>query len=182
MSIITLEIGHGPFRDRNGVTGFERGASGNGTTEYDEVLAQADIVRGDLQRLGHDVRLLDPVETLTVIGQQSWGSDIMVSLHLNAFNRAVQGTETFIHRAGTANDMGLAVCIQREVLRALGFQDRGVKRNGLAVLGSVPPSVGACCLTEPFFIDAVPNAKATRELTVKSAEAIAIGIDRYLRG
>lgn len=182
MSKITLEVGHGPFRDRFGNTGFEKGAQGRGTWEYDEVLHMSQIAGEKLISLGHEVEILDPQESLTRIGQMTWGSDVMVSLHLNAFNKQVQGTETFIHRAGTRSDQALAQMIQDEMVKALGFRDRGVKRMGLAVLGAVPPSVGACCLTESFFIDSLRDATITRELATKAAIAIADGIHAYCGG
>ena len=178
---VTLEVGHGPFRDRNGRKGFEKGAVGPSTTEYDEVLHMAAVAGEALGVLGYEVDILDPQETLTRIGQLSWGSDVMVSLHLNAFNKKVQGTETLVHRAATQSDRILAGEIQNELLNALGLRDRGVKSQGLAVLGSVPPSVGACCLTESFFIDSVPNATIVREWSTRAAEAIARGIHNYAK-
>lgn len=182
MSKVTLEVGHGPYRDRSGRTGFEKGAKGPNTWEYDEVVCMSDVVSRRLIALGHEVEILDPQETLTRIGSMSWGSDVMVSLHLNAFNRRVQGTETLIHRAGTHEDMSLAAAIQSKLVEALHFRDRGVRRQGLAVLGTVPPSVKACCLTESFFIDSMPDAKTTRENAQKAALAIAAGIHAYLSG
>ena len=182
MSKIALEVGHGPYRDRLGNSGFEKGAKGNGTWEYDEVLHMAEVAGAKLISLGHDVEILDPQETLGAIGRQSWGSDVMVSLHLNAFNGRVQGTETLIHRAGTRSDLKLAQTIQHELLKALGLRDRGGRRQGLAVLGTVPPSVKACCLTESFFIDSMPDAATTRDHADKAAIAIAEGIHIYVSG
>lgn len=180
MSKVTLEVGHGPYRDRFGDIGFEKGAQGRGTSEYDEVLHMSKVAGEKLIGLGYEVQILDPQESLTRIGRMSWGSDVMVSLHLNAFNKRVQGTETLIHRAGTRSDQALAQVIQDELVKALGFTDRGVKRMGLALLGAVPPSVKACCLTESFFIDSLENAAITRTYSTKAAIAIAEGIHAYV--
>lgn len=182
MSNIVLEVGHGPYLTNHGEKGFEKGAKGKDTWEYDEVLEMSRVAEAKLVSLGHEVTVMDPQETLTQIGRMSRGCDVMVSLHLNAFNRRVQGTETLIHRAGTRSDLELAQVIQHELLKALGLRDRGVRRMGLAVLGSVPSSVGACCLSESFFIDAMPDAQSTRDLAEKAAIAIADGIHAYCGG
>lgn len=181
MTKITLEIGHGPYKDRWGNPGFEKGAKGPGCWEYDEVLHMGEVAGASLITLGYDVELLNPEETLSAIGRMAWGSDVMVSLHLNAFNRKVQGTETLIHRAGTRSDLALAQVIQNELLDELGLRDRGVRRQGLAVLGTVPPSVTACCLTESFFIDSVPDAETARLWSTRAAGAIARGIHAYAK-
>lgn len=179
MGKIVLEVGHGPYKDRWGNEGFETGAQGRGTNEYAEVCVMAEVAEAALKELGYGVTVLDPAETLTQLGSMSDGADIMVSLHLNAFNGRVQGTETLIHRAGTQSDQRLATLIQRELIHSLGFADRGVRRQGLAVLGTVPPTVKACCLTESFFIDSMPDAQTTRAKAEKAAEAIAAGIHAY---
>ncbi|MBO9999808.1 MAG: N-acetylmuramoyl-L-alanine amidase [Cyanobacteria bacterium SID2] len=174
---VTLEIGHGPYIDRNGFSGFEKGVEGNGTTEYDEVVVMAELIRRNLQNRGHAVEVLDPQETLFNIGQRATG-DVFVSLHLNAFNGSVQGSEVLIHRNGTPEDFNLGTALQRSIVRNLGLNDRGVKRQGLAVLAGVPLTVKAACLTEPFFVDAVNSATA-RRYTEKAANALADGIIDY---
>ena len=181
MATVCLEVGHGPYRDRNGRRGFEKGAVGPGCTEYDEVVAMSYIVEGRLKQKGHEVIVLDPQETLYWIGQSSKGADVMVSLHLNAFNKDVQGTETLIHRAGTREDERLARILQGEIVKALRLRDRGVKRSGLALLGGVPPCVQAACLTESFFIDSCKSAEEVREKSEAAARAIANGILLYCK-
>lgn len=176
---VVLEVGHGPYRDRWGNEGFETGAQGRGTNEYTEVCVMADVAEAELEALGYQVVVLDPAETLGRIGSMAIGADVLVSLHLNAFNGRVQGSECLIHRAGTQDDQRLASLIQRELIHSLGLPDRGVRRQGLAVLGSVPPSVKACCLTESFFIDSMTDAATTRFYAEKAAKAIAQGIDAY---
>ncbi len=176
---VCLERGHGPFKDRFGVQGFERGANGPDTTEYDELVVMSDLCAEVLQAKGYEVTVLDPVETLDQIGRMAANHDVFVSLHLNAFNKQAQGSEVLIHRNGTKEDEDLAKVLVKEIVQELKLPDRGVKRSGLAVLSTVPQSVKAACLTEAFFIDAMPNAAACREFTKKAAKAIAEGIDRY---
>lgn len=175
---VTLEVGHGPYRDRDGSTGFEEGALGRGTTEYKEVTVMANIASRLLRDKGYEVDVLDPMETLEDMGEYARGSDVFVSLHLNAFNGVTQGSEVLIHRNGTAEDEKFAQFIQDDLVSTLRLSDRGVKRQGLAVLFGVPLSVQAACLTESYFVDAVDAATA-RRYTEQAARAIANGIDRY---
>jgi len=179
MTRVMLEVGHGPYRDRTGATGFEEGASGPGTTEYKQVKQMAPIAAAQLRELGYEVEISDPVDTLVAIGQKAAGSDLFVSLHLNAFNRSAQGTEVLVHRNGTQEDVELAQYIQNSLVAALGLANRGVKRQGLAVLSGVPLTVRAACLTESYFIDAVPNAATAERYTELAGRAIAEGIDKY---
>lgn len=178
---ICLERGHGPFKDRFGVQGFERGANGPDTTEYDELVIMSNLCAEVLQAKGYKVTVLDPVETLDQIGRMAVNHDVFVSLHLNAFNKEAQGSEVLIHRNGTKEDEKLAEVLVQEIVQTLKLPNRGVKRSGLAVLSTVPQDVKAACLTEAFFIDAMPSAEACRELTKKAAHAIAEGIDKYCK-
>lgn len=181
MTKVTLEIGHGPYRTRSGKTGFEEGANGPGTTEYKEVTVMAKIAGDLLRQQGYNVTLSDPQDTLLAIGQQAAGSDIFVSLHLNAFNKIAQGTEVLVHRNGTSEDVELANAILTCLVDKLDLPNRRVKRQGLAVLSGVPASVQAACLTEAFFIDSVSDAATVRTMTEKAAKAIAEGIDKYAK-
>ncbi len=58
----------------------------------------------------------------------SWGFDYFVSLHENAFNGAVQGTETFCYSL-EPDDISyqLAVPVQSSLVAGYGYTDRGVK-------------------------------------------------------
>lgn len=181
MTKVTLEVGHGPYRTRSGNTGFEEGANGPGTTEYKELVVMADIAADSLRKQGYDVKVSDPQDTLYAIGRQSAGSDIFVSLHLNAFNKMVQGTEVLVHRNGTNEDVELANAILACLVNTLDLPNRRVKRQGLAVLSGVPASVHAACLTEAFFIDSVSDAATVRTMTEQAAVAIAEGIDQYAK-
>ncbi|MEO1347876.1 MAG: N-acetylmuramoyl-L-alanine amidase [Cyanobacteria bacterium J06635_15] len=181
MTKVTLEVGHGPYRTRNGNTGFEEGANGPGTTEHKEVTVMAKIAADILKQKGYQVKISDPVGTLQKIGQQAAGSDIFVSLHLNAFNKQAQGTEVLVHRNGTSEDVELAKVLLQCLVDALNLNNRGVKRQGLAVLSGVPASVRAACLTEAFFIDSVSDAATVRKMAEKAAKAIANGIDKYAK-
>lgn len=178
---IMIEVGHGPYRVRAGSSevGFEEGANGPGTTEYKENLYRASVIHGLLTRLGHSVKIQDAQASLGELGASGAGHDLFVSLHLNAFNHSAQGCETLIHSNGNSRDLALAQAIQSACVKKLKIHDRGVKRQGLGVLSTVPDSVHACCLSEAFFIDAVKTFAKCREMSHMSAEAIAEGIHSY---
>ena len=58
----------------------------------------------------------------------SWGFDYFISIHENAFNGAVQGTETFCCSLDPEDiSYQLAVPVQNSILDAYGYTDRGVK-------------------------------------------------------
>ncbi|RMG14245.1 MAG: N-acetylmuramoyl-L-alanine amidase [Cyanobacteria bacterium J055] len=138
----------------------------------------ANIASRLLRDKGYEVDVLDPMDTLEAMGEYARGSDVFVSLHLNAFNGVTQGTEVLIHRNGTAEDEKFAQFLLDDLVSTLRLSDRGVKRQGLAVLLGVPLSVRAACLTESYFVDAVDAATA-RRYTEQAARAIVNGIDRY---
>ncbi len=58
----------------------------------------------------------------------SWGFDYFVSLHENAFNGSVQGTETFCYSLNPSDESyQLALPVQSSIVAAYGYTDRGVK-------------------------------------------------------
>ncbi|MCK5131144.1 MAG: N-acetylmuramoyl-L-alanine amidase [Candidatus Sabulitectum sp.] len=58
----------------------------------------------------------------------SWGFDYFISIHENAFNGAVQGTETFCCSLDPEDtSYQLAVPVQNSILDAYDYTDRGVK-------------------------------------------------------
>ncbi len=60
----------------------------------------------------------------------SWGFDYFLSIHENAFNGSVQGTETFCYSLDPADpSYQLALPIQNGILDAYGYTDRGVKEG-----------------------------------------------------
>jgi N-acetylmuramoyl-L-alanine amidase len=169
---IVLDPGHGEDRDQ--------GAINAGRTEAGEALKQARLIQGILQARGAAVALVDNARNLSLeqIGALGAGADCFVAVHLNSFNRSVQGHEVLIDRNGTDVDLKFATVINEELDRVLNIPNRGVKRQGLAVLRAVPLPVPAV-LIESFFLDAAP-ANQVDELIQKTAQAIARGIERFL--
>ncbi len=170
---IVLDPGHGEDRDPGA-------KNAEGRIEAVESLKQARLVQGFLQARGATVTLIDNALNLSLeeIGARGAGADCFVALHLNSFNAAVQGHEVLIDRNGTDIDFRLATIVNEELDRSLNIPNRGVKRQGLAVLRAVPLPVPAI-LTESFFIDASSGAQV-EDLILKSAQAIARGMERFL--
>lgn len=169
---IVLDSGHGEDGDQGAISG--------GRTEAGEALKQARLIQGILQARGASVALVDNARNLSLeqIGALGAGADCFVAVHLNSFNRSVQGHEVLIDRNGTEVDLRFATVVNEELDRALSIPSRGVKRQGLAVLRAVPLPVPAI-LTESFFLDATP-ANQVDEFIQKSAQAIARGIEQFL--
>ncbi len=175
---VALEVGHGPDPDLPPGK-VDPGAVGAGTTEYAENLFRAKLIAGILEEKGIDTAVIDDRKNLIELSKMAKGFDVFVSLHLNAFDGKVQGTETYIHKDCGADDKKLAEAIQKALCRDLKLTDRGVKICGFSVLvGSTP--VSAACLSEAFFIDSVKTPEKIREMSKISAESIARGILNYL--
>jgi N-acetylmuramoyl-L-alanine amidase len=105
-------------------------------------------------------------------------ADIFVSIHCNAFEDPnVKGTETY-HYTKSKKGKKLATPVQKELVKALGTKDRGVKEGTFYVLKYTKmPAI----LTEVAFIsnkseEAMLKKKKTQD---KAAQAIKKGIDTY---
>ncbi|RFP61766.1 MAG: DUF4114 domain-containing protein [Limnothrix sp. CACIAM 69d] len=174
---IALDPGHG-----NSPGGFDPGALGNGTNEAAENLVQARLIADYLRQRGAEVTVIDDGGlSLVQIGQRSSGSDIFVSLHLNAFNRQAQGHEVYSHPTAPAADRQLAQTINNELDAAFPdaeIPNRGTKTADFGVLRGAPTNVPAV-LVESLFIDSPGMSRGNVE---KAALAIGRGIERYLTG
>ncbi len=103
--------------------------------------------------------------------------DFIVSLHCNAFNTEVSGTEVlYYHRSTKGKSM--AEILNENLVNALGLRNRGIKpktsedRGGFLLRHTIAP----CVIAEPFFIDNnedLETAIAKKHLLIK---AYAVGI------
>jgi len=155
MSAIIIDAGHGMSNRRKGV--FDPGAVSNGIREADIALAWCNEIRGILMKRGNKVvrTRVDnadpaPVSARAGIARQHGGT-IMLSLHCNAANGQVGGTETFYR--GAANK-AMAERITAAVCQVLGTKNRGAKTEAdsqhsrLAIM-----DFQSCYLLEIGFID-----------------------------
>lgn len=84
------------------------------------------------------------------------GFDRLISVHENAFNGSVQGTETFAESLDPGNESFLlAALVQDRILDAYGYNDRGVKEGGY--LHIIRESDMPAVLGEGSFLDYTLN-------------------------
>ncbi|MCA2960409.1 MAG: N-acetylmuramoyl-L-alanine amidase [Silvanigrellales bacterium] len=183
---VTLDVGHGAYDG-----GWESGANNKakGLVEYelnrDEALMVAELMRSK----GAQVKVNDYKRgakglSLSQKGQAAGDANVFVSIHHNSASAAAQGTEVLYHTQGSNSDKALAGEIQKRMVTNIWNGDsslnRGAKAHSLGVLGGVPKTVKACCLTEAFFISANDATKSSAQTWVKgAAKAIAEGIEAY---
>ena len=149
---VALVVGH-----RAGDRGAVNAASGLTEYDFNSALAQriseslgergiyARIVRRDDSPQGYR-RLPDRINALS--------PELIVSLHCNAYDTRVSGTETlYYHTSETAKAM--AGILQKHLVKALFLRDRGIRpkrtedRGGYLLRYTLAP----CVIAEPFFID-----------------------------
>jgi N-acetylmuramoyl-L-alanine amidase len=171
---IMLERGHGAYPG-----GWEPGALAHGVNEYDLNGIAVEACRAELVKAGFDVSVNDSGESLHQIGTLAKGFDAFVSFHHNAFNGSAQGSETLILQGNASKaDIGLAMAIQAELVKDLGFPNRGVKEQSLGVLrGAESTDVKACCLVEGYFMDALTSGH--KGMSHKYGLAVAKGILKW---
>ena len=107
------------------------------------------------------------------------GADLAISLHCNAFDTTVTGTETLSSGSTKANQF--AEIIQPKMLEVFGLPNRGIKikkqsdRGGLIL----HKTSMTCVLLEPFFIDNDDDFQTGVEVFGKYADAIIESINEY---
>lgn len=176
---VMLEIGHGIRPDG----GFDPGAEGvEQTTEWSQAVVMASEVAKHLTVLSNDTLVSikdtavpDPSAMHKALEQE--GYSCFVSLHLNAYNRAVQGSEVLI-RGGRPEDVALSHKILDALDRTVAIRNRGMRDvpNLRILRGARVPS----CLVEPFFLDAVMTRGELQAYVQLSAKGIALGILDFL--
>jgi len=178
---VLLEIGHGPG------TTFDPGAiAPDGTTEHTLNIITANAARDVLDQAGVFCTVIDtPQGGLHTIGLQSAGFDVFCSVHHNAFNQVVQGTETLIHKTkADAPDRKLAEMIASEVAAELKINLRrgdGVNatRNLGVLSGAEDTNVRAAVLAEVYFLD-IPSIPDKKDLSARGGQAIGRAILNWL--
>ena len=159
--------------------GEDPGACYNGLREADVALEISELVANYLRAAGCEVKLFQ-FDGLGEIcdASNAWGSDIFVSIHCNAVdgNPYANGTETYYCYGAGAGRI-LADCIQRQILRSLPVENRGVRDAGYAVLrGTNCPAV----LVETAFLSNTTDAELLKTCQDDFARAIARGVTDFL--
>jgi N-acetylmuramoyl-L-alanine amidase len=168
------------------------GASGNGLREAEVALKIVNYAVAYLKAnyTGFEVKLTrstnNDIIDLSARDEvaDNWKADVFVSVHLNAFNKAAKGFETFVYN-GPISDatVSLQNIMHNEILKAMrkhgDITDRGKKRANLAVLRSTNmPAI----LTENLFIDNAADATLLKKEAFLEAvgNAHGEGVAKYL--
>ena len=173
MKICALVIGHkklspGASNSASGLSefSFNDKLSAEIEREVSGVIVQR-VYRRTYRTLPGDINELNP--------------DFIISLHCNAFNKKVSGTEVLYYHRSTKGKL-MAEMINPKLFEALGLNNRGERpkhsedRGGYLLKSTVAP----CVIVEPFFIDndsdlkiAMDNYDALVQSFSRSVEAIA---------
>lgn len=173
---IVVDPGHG---------GSDPGAVGNGLKEADLTLDISNRLKSKLQSVGGYIVMTRTADTYVSLDKRvqianSAGANAFVSIHLNSFSSgSAHGTETYWDDTyASAESKSLANEIQKELIKDLGTNDRGVKEAGFRVIKS---ATMASVLVEVAFIsnDSDANKLATAQFRDKAAQAIYEGILNY---
>jgi len=174
---VVIDPGHG---------GKDRGATGaSGSLEKDftlklarkvEELAEQDP-RIQVYMTRTDDSFISSVDRNRPNFANELGADLYISIHGNTFeDPGVSGTETYYY---DQNSRALADIMQRQVVQASGFRDRGVKRQDFFVLTDTEmPAV----LIEAGYVTNPSEEKAmlSEEVQDRMAASIVRGIKEYL--
>lgn len=153
-----------------------------GLRECDVALKIANQLQIYLETIGYETQLMqDDDLSLVVFTANDYPADIFLSIHCNAFNQEVRGTETLIYQKNTLTEL-LANCIHQQLVNTLqkidgDFPNRGIKeRPNLYVLKNTNmPAV----LIEAAFIDNDTDAKLLIAYIDDIARAIARGVTDF---
>lgn len=175
---VVIDPGHG---------GTDPGAVANGSKEKEINLQVAQKVAKNLQKKGIEVIMTrNKDEYLGLVERANVGTEnkatIFVSLHCNsAENTTATGIETYYYiNTDNEYDENLATCIQKEVIKATGAKDRGVKSANFSVLRN---SVIPAALVEMGFISNPSESENISDSAYqnKIAQGVTNGIIRFLK-
>jgi hypothetical protein len=108
------------------------------------------------------------------------GCKFFVSIHSNASSASsARGTETYIHD-NTKASVPFAEVIQKEMIKALGTRNRGVKRENFGVLRGTYQHMLSCLTEGEFFSNpAAVKWMLTEDYSTKYAAGVANGLCEF---
>lgn len=171
--LIVVDPGHG---------GRDPGAVGTKITEKEIVLNASLMLQHELERRGFEVYMTRSTDEYVNLSERAhianaMKADLFVSIHANAHTTSSpNGIEVLYGNESMSSDLGLATLMQRELIRATGARDRGVKhRPRLVVLRETQmPSVLAELgfVSNPREQDLMMQEDYLRKMAVAMADAI----------
>ncbi len=104
--------------------------------------------------------------------------DFVISLHCNAYDKSVSGTEVLYYHT-SAKGEAMARVVLRRLVACLGLRDRGAKPKTVEDDGGplLRYTNAPCVIAEPFFIDNDGDLATARENIEGLADAYAEAID-----
>lgn len=160
--------------------GVDPGACAFGLQEVDIALRIAKRVERYLHAVGYNVKLFYSNSLQLICDDaNSWGADLFISIHCNAFNGYARGTETYY--GGSNASRKLAAAIQNQIVDKLGTVNRGLKLklpDGFDVYVLKYTNMPAV-LVETAFIDNADDVKLLINREDDFARAIACGVTDF---
>lgn len=138
-------------------------------------IQQANIIKAQLEKYGHTVKLVaGKTNDLDGRGAQAKGCDVFISLHHNSYDGDKDpGTEVFCttQSSGVCCDVARKVC--DNICKVLGTTNRGVKINNWSVINAAQKTgCPIVMLVESYFVNAYTQEQAEKRSAV-AAIAIA---------
>ncbi|WP_160112304.1 N-acetylmuramoyl-L-alanine amidase [Salicibibacter kimchii] len=175
MQRIYIDPGHG---------GSDTGATGNGLNEKDIVLdigyQMSVYLRENYEGMYRRMSRTDDT-FVSLQGRtddaNSWGADVFISIHVNAFNGSARGFETYIHTSNPTGAANMQSVMHPQILDEMhafdsSIPDRGAQTANFHVLRETQMSA---ILTENLFIDQTDDAALLQDpdfiATVAAAHA-----------
>lgn len=185
---IVIDPGHGGA-EKIGGSSPNNAHGPAGALEKDLTLSISLMTAGLLSNLGHEVRLTRAKDENVGLAERArvafdFEAKVFVSIHLNGWHEpTVQGTETLHAPDASEASKALAAAVQKRVVAATGYRDRGVKPQELGVLkiDRHRPETAACLSEASFLTDPQEEQRLIQEsYQVKLATAICDGVQDYL--
>jgi N-acetylmuramoyl-L-alanine amidase len=187
MTVIVIDAGHGGAAN---IPGDSSANNATGPTGLKEKTVTLEVAKRFKQRCGHlDVRLTRSTDVnMKFKDRAKVAKDAkaaaFISVHFNGWKTPdVQGTETYMHSAGTSASLALARAVQKSVRAATGLADRGVKKAAFGVINPAHHHSGtAACLAEISFMTTAKEEQRLKTDTYLDAlaDALISGVDAFL--
>lgn len=171
---VALDAGHG---------GTDPGAVNAEWQEKHAALSIIELLRKECLARGWETLVTRPYDEYIGITRRAemaneWGADLFISVHLNsAESKSASGIETLRYPTKNAKTICLADKVQKQLVKATGFKNRGVKER--ADLGVLRLTRMPAILCEVGFIsnDEEASTLFTHSCQLSIAEAIIKGVE-----
>ena len=158
-------------------------------SKYEKVasLAIAKKVGAKLQAKGYKVKYTRSTDKYVSLAERckisnDFGADAFISIHLNSVaNKNACGIETWRFSNVDKQTVELAENVQRELISALGWKDRGVKKS--STLYVLKKTIASAILVECGFLSHLSESEMLFQngYQEKIADSIVLGVEKTLK-